>query len=109
FGEQMYHDGPVTWKLRFDVPPSAKPGDYPISGLMGYMSCQFEEGKSNCERPSAVRFVGTLKVGDQASNSAAPLAFAAFDIYKKIAEAAAVFADNFDRQISNAPPAAATP
>ena len=98
FGALFYHDAPVTWKLRIDVPKNAKPGDYPISGLMGYQSCQYEEGKSICERPSAVRFTGTLKVGDQATSSTAPLTFAEFDGYRQVAEAAAVFADNFDRQ-----------
>jgi suppressor for copper-sensitivity B len=109
FGALMYHDAPVTWKVRFDVPQSAKPGDYPIAGLMGYMSCQFEEGKSTCERPSAVRFAGMLKVGDQASSSAAPISFAAFENYRKVADAAAFFADTFDRQSSTPLPAVPAP
>jgi suppressor for copper-sensitivity B len=109
FGVLTYHDAPVTWKIRFDVPQSAKPGDYPIAGLMGYMSCQFEQGNSTCETPSAVRFTGTLKVGDQATNSAAPITFAKFANYRKVAEAAAFFADTFDRQSANPLPANPVP
>jgi suppressor for copper-sensitivity B len=108
FGALLYHDAPVTWKLRLDVPPNAKPGDYPISGLMGYQSCQYEEGKNTCETPSAVRFAGMLKVGDHANNNASPVSFAEFKGYRQVAEAAAVFADNFDRQASNAPAATAS-
>ncbi len=103
FGALLYHDAPVTWKIRLDVPEIAKPGNYPISGLMGYQACEFEQGKSQCERPSAVRFSGTLIVGEQSSTAASPIAFAPFDKYSLVAEAAAVFADNFDRQSSNSP------
>ena len=98
FGELQYHDAPVTWKIRLDVPATAQPGAYPISGLMGYQSCQTEEGKSTCERPSAVQFSGTLKVGSEPNAAPAPLAFASFENYRKVAEAAVVFADNLDRQ-----------
>ncbi len=112
FGDLQYHDAPVTWSIRLDVPASAKPGEYPISGFMGYQSCQTEEGKSTCERPSAVQFTGMLKVGNETSAAPTPLAFASFESYRKVAEAAAVFADNFDRQSPNAlagATAAATP
>jgi thiol:disulfide interchange protein len=84
--------------MKFDVPANAKPGAYPISGLMGYQSCQTEAGNSTCERPSAVQFTGVLKVADQAASTAEALSFAPFESYKKVSEAAAVAADNFDRQ-----------
>lgn len=98
-GAALYHDAPVTWKLRLDVPKNAKPGDYPISGLMGYQACVSEPGGQNfCELPRAVQFSGTLKVGDQPEPSATPVAFAPAENYRKVAAAAAVFADNFDRK-----------
>lgn len=108
FGPMKYHDAPVTWKLRLDVPKNAKPGDYPISGLFGYQACESgDDGKSQCEFPQAVRFAGELKVGDTSGQAAAPLSFAPGDGYRQVAEAAAVFADNFDRQTPNR--AATTP
>lgn len=109
FGEVLYHDSPVTWKLLLDVPKNAKSGDYPISGQLGYMACEFEAGNSTCELPHAVRFTGTLKVGDQTSQASTPLTFSPGESYPKVAEAAAVFADNFDRQSTGPPRAASTP
>jgi suppressor for copper-sensitivity B len=89
FGPLPNHDGPVTWKLRLDVPKNARPGDYPVSGLMGYESC----GPQGCELPHAVRFTATLKVGDAPSQSATPLTFAPGGRYPQVAEVAAVFAN----------------
>ena len=72
----QYHDAPVTWKLRFDVPQNAPTGDYPISGLIGYQVCEVaSDGGNVCELPQAVRFAGTLKVGDATAGDGAPLAF----------------------------------
>jgi thiol:disulfide interchange protein/DsbC/DsbD-like thiol-disulfide interchange protein len=97
FGAMLYHDSPVTFKLLLDVPKNAKPGDYPISGQLGYQACEFDAGNSTCELPHAVRFSATLKVGDETSQASMPLTFSPGESYPKVAEAAAVFADNFDR------------
>jgi thiol:disulfide interchange protein len=99
FGVMLYHEVPVTWKLRLDVPKNAKPGDYPISGLFGYQVCMSDPtGQSVCEIPKGVRFTGLLKVGDQVDQSPTPVTFSPADNYKQVAAAATVFADNFDRQ-----------
>ncbi len=105
FGPMKYHDAPVTWKLRLDVPKNAKPGDYPISGLVGYQACEYgDDGKNICELPHAVRFAATLKVGDATSRAGTPLTFAPGEGYRQVAEAADVFADYFDRQAPNRSP-----
>ncbi len=109
FGALLYHDSPVTWKVLIDVPKNAKPGDYPISGQLGYQACEFSAGNSTCELPHAVRFSAALKVGDQTSQSSTPLTFSPGEGYRKVAEAAAVFADNVDRQASSPPSSASTP
>jgi thiol:disulfide interchange protein len=102
FGLQKYHDSPVTWKLRIDVPKNAKPGEYPITGLFGYQACESGAGSSNtCESPTAVRFAAALKVGDATNKSASPISFGPGGAYRHVAESAAVFADNFDRQAPN--------
>ena len=78
FGPMEYHEGTVTWTLRVDVPKNAPPGEYPITGLLGYQACEYgDDGKNFCELPQAVRFEATLKVGDESSDAAAPIAFAA--------------------------------
>ncbi|HVT30979.1 MAG TPA: hypothetical protein VHE81_23440, partial [Lacipirellulaceae bacterium] len=83
FPEQRYHDSPVTWKLRLDVPKSAAAGNYPIAGLFGYQIC---ETGSSCERPNAARFSGTLKVSDTTSQSSAPLIFSSGVDYQQVAK-----------------------
>src|SRR5262249_25569180 len=105
FGPLIYHDAPVTWKLLVDVPKDAKPADYPISGVLGYQTCHGVGPNRTCELPRAVNFAGTPKVGDQSSKDSAPLTFSPGESYRKAAEAAAIFADNLDRQAKN-PPAA---
>src|SRR5262249_52147828 len=75
YGPLMYHDAPVTWKLLLDVPKNAKAGDYPISGVLGYQTCQGIGPNSSCELPRAANFAVTLKVGDQSSQDSAPLTF----------------------------------
>jgi thiol:disulfide interchange protein len=110
FGALIYHDAPVTWKLLIDVPKNATPGEYPISGMLGYQACEFNgPGNSTCELPRAVNFAGTLKVGDQASQNSAALTFSPGESYRKAAQAAAAFADRLDQEAKNPPAPAAKP
>jgi suppressor for copper-sensitivity B len=95
FGVQRFHDSAVTWKLRLEVPKTAKPGDYPITGLFGYQIC---ETGSTCERPNGVRFSGVLKVGNTRTDTSVPLTFASGVNYRQVADAAAVFADHFEKK-----------
>jgi suppressor for copper-sensitivity B len=99
FGPLKYHDSPVTWKLRIDVPKTAKPGDYPVSGLLGYQLCETgPNGNSTCELPHAVRFAVTVKVADAPDAAPAALNFAPGGSYSQVADAAAVFADHFEKK-----------
>jgi thiol:disulfide interchange protein len=99
FGVMKYHQGTVTWKLRLDVPKTATAGSYPIRGLLGYQMCEYGgEGNNVCELPQALVFQGTVQVGETANAAPSPLKFSQAPNYSQVAQAAAVFADNFDRQ-----------
>jgi DsbC/DsbD-like thiol-disulfide interchange protein len=77
FGTMRYHQGPVTWKVDMDVPPDARPGEYPISGVIGYQACETrDDGLGSCELPKAARFQTTLAVVDAPGSVAHDLSFA---------------------------------
>jgi thiol:disulfide interchange protein len=99
FGIQRYHEGDVTWTQKIEVPKNAASGDYPIVGLIGYQVCK---SGGQCETPTAVRFATTLKVGDEPSQTDAPLTFAPGESYPKVAAAAAALADSFGGQKAGA-------
>ncbi len=82
-GGESYFLGPVTFAVPVDVPESAAPGPRTIGGVMGFQTC--EEGKS-CEMPTAVRFHGTLTVGQTSQPGTTPLELAAAS-YKDAASA----------------------
>jgi cytochrome c biogenesis protein CcdA len=67
---QKWHEGVTTWTISLTVPAEAKPGQYAISGLLGYQVCS--EG---CLAPQGVRFDGFVDVGQAAAEGATPLAF----------------------------------
>jgi thiol:disulfide interchange protein len=103
FGRMQYHEGAVTWTLRLDAPRNASPGEYPISGLIGYQACEYGgNGNNICELPQAVRFEATLNVADKATDGSAPVAFAPAAGYSEVAAAAATFADFLEGQSSAA-------
>ncbi|HTU25495.1 MAG TPA: protein-disulfide reductase DsbD domain-containing protein, partial [Pirellulales bacterium] len=64
-----YYSQPVSWTVPITVPADARPGDYPIVGLIGFMTCK----DGSCDLPSAARFSGSLRV---AEGSQAPIALA---------------------------------
>src|SRR5262249_11962892 len=49
---QQYHEGRVAWTTTITIPKTAKPGSYPIAGLVGYQTC-FAGG---CDLPRGARF-----------------------------------------------------
>ena len=96
FGPTAYHEGQATWKLRLDVPQNAKPGEYPIEGIIGYQVCTYQDGRIICEKPLAIRFAAALKVGDSRVPSETPVSFGPAETYPTAAAAAKIFADNFN-------------
>lgn len=70
-GITRYHEGPATWTVPVDIPADTSPGSYTVSGIMGYQICS----DRSCLPPTAVRFQGTLDVGDQRSDQSQPLTF----------------------------------
>ncbi len=110
FGPMRYHEGAVTWTLRIDVPPGAPPGEYPITGLIGFQACEYrDDGKNICELPQAVQFAATLEVGGESTDSSAPVTFAARENYNHIAAAAATFASFLDGDSDVGPPSRGGP
>jgi len=92
FGSMRYHTGPVTWEVPIDVPPSTKPGEYPIKGVIAYQACETrDDGLGSCELPKAVKFAATLTVGN-VPGSVAPLLTFAPTTYKEAAAVAANWA-----------------
>ena len=68
-GKVQYHDKPVSWTVDLDVPRDAKPGKYPIAGIIGYQTCE----ETTCDTPRAAWFSGVLTVGDREALGVAPL------------------------------------
>ena len=76
FGTMRYHKGAVTWEIPLEVPADAKPGEYPISGVIGYQACETrDDGLGSCELPKAVQFTATLNVGDVPGSATPALTF----------------------------------
>ncbi|MEM0927458.1 MAG: cytochrome c biogenesis protein CcdA, partial [Planctomycetota bacterium] len=64
-----YYQGEVTWSLPIHVPQETANGEYKIEGFVGYQACT----DSSCLRPMALRFVASLRVGEQSIDSLRPI------------------------------------
>jgi thiol:disulfide interchange protein len=74
-GTIRYHDAPVHWTTRIQVPADAKPGDYPVAGVIGFHTC---DDAVNCDLPQGAEFQANLTVAPAGAGSpkpAAPLEF----------------------------------
>jgi thiol:disulfide interchange protein len=75
-GKSLTYDRPVSWTIELAVPKEAKPGNYSITGVIGYQSCN----ATTCLPPIAAWFdgavmVGTGTTGTTATSTASPLLF----------------------------------
>ncbi len=92
FGTMRYHQGQVTWEVPIEIPPDTKPGEYPITGVIGYQACETrDDGLGSCELPKAVKFATTLTVGNTPGSVTPALTFAPAT-YKDAAAVAANWA-----------------
>ncbi len=66
-----YHEGPVSWTTTLQVPDDAKPGEYALTGQIGYQVCS----EKSCDMPVAAMFGVAITVGDKYAPGATPLAF----------------------------------
>lgn len=82
-----YHANRVTWVTPITIPTDAKPGSYPIEGLIGYQTCL----ESQCDLPRAARFSGKIEVAAKSGQGNAPLTFSEAK-YGEAAKAAAASA-----------------
>ena len=53
-----YHTGDVTWSIPIIVPPTMKPGDYPVEGAIAYQACT----DTSCLQPKALAFSTSIRV-----------------------------------------------
>jgi thiol:disulfide interchange protein len=92
FGTMRFYKSPVTWTVDIDIPHDTRPGDYPITGVIGYQACETrDDGLGSCELPKAVKFATTLTIGDVPGTVTSPLTFTPAT-YKEAAAVAVVAA-----------------
>jgi suppressor for copper-sensitivity B len=70
-GKEQYYDRQVSWTIDVEVPRDTKPGNYPLTGIIGFQTCD----KSSCDRPRAAWFNVNLTVGDKTSDGPASVVF----------------------------------
>lgn len=84
---ERYYVAPVAWTFRVQVPEDAKPGPYPLTGMIGYQACL--TGPSGvCDFPLAAQFNGTIEIAANASGAATPLRFAKGRSYSEVSKLA---------------------
>ena len=95
FGTMRYYAGPVTWEVPIEIPADAKPGEYPIRGVIAYQACETrEDGLGSCELPKGITFEAKPVVGDTPGSAAPQLIFGS-TTYKDAAAVAASWAPNW--------------
>ncbi len=67
-----FYEGQVKWTTPIVIHADAKPGSYPIEGIVGYQTC-FKD--ASCDMPRAASFSGTVEVGTAPQAGATALAF----------------------------------
>lgn len=68
--EVQYYGGNVVWKIPFQVPKSSEASpSVPFAVEVGFLTCN----EGSCDEPTAVKFSGTLAVGESGDAVAAPL------------------------------------
>jgi len=70
-GKEQYYDRQISWMIDIEVPRDAKPGTYPLAGIIGYQTCD----KSGCDRPRGAWFEAMLVVGAASSDGPSSVAF----------------------------------
>jgi len=73
----QHHAEEVTWTTELIVPADARPGKLPISGFLGFQTCN----DANCLAPTAAQFQATVEVAE--SGSAAEAALLEFEGLKE--------------------------
>ncbi len=76
-GEVAWHESPVTWRIRIDVPEDTPLGALPFAGRVGFQACLPSDAGGVCLTPTGIEFTGTLQVAEQAEAAPAVLRFEA--------------------------------
>lgn len=76
FGLQRYHEQQAVWVVPIDVLTEMNPGEYAISGLIGYQACEAnEQGLGSCELQKGIQFSAMLKIASQGSPEPGTVSF----------------------------------
>ncbi len=70
-GKVAYYEKSVSWTIDLEVPADAKPGNYPIAGIIGFQTCE----ETACDPPSAAWFDGVLTISPNSTDSASLFQF----------------------------------
>jgi suppressor for copper-sensitivity B len=84
---ERYYEQPIAWTFRLQVPEDAKPGKFPITGMIGYQACRSGEN-GVCDMPLAAQFNGTIEIAADGSASISPLRFAKAPSYNEVSKIA---------------------
>ncbi|MEO8493973.1 MAG: cytochrome c biogenesis protein CcdA [Planctomycetota bacterium] len=76
-----FHEQPVTWSIEIAIPADTLPGPHTIAGLIGYQTCTL----TDCDKPTAAAFRGTIEVGSAAVADEVSLGFTSAN-YKEVAD-----------------------
>jgi len=108
FGMMSYYGGPVTFEVPIEIPADAKPGEYPIRGVIAYQACETrEDGLGSCELPKGITFEAQLIVG-AAPGTATPTLTFGTTTYKDAAAIAASWAPHWS-DVAHTPAPGAIP
>ena len=70
---QWFHQGIAVWSIPVDVLGELAPGDYTLSGFLGYQACEIDEqGLGSCELRKGLQFEGQVKI-DPTATKASPV------------------------------------
>jgi thiol:disulfide interchange protein len=67
---QTYFDEPTTFSIDLDVPKDTEPGQFPVTGIIGFQTCD----ENTCYQPGGAKFTVTATVGKEAAGEV-PVAF----------------------------------
>jgi thiol:disulfide interchange protein len=100
---ERYYDQPVAWTFRLQVPKDAKPGKFPITGMIGYQACR-SGANGVCDMPLAAQFNGTIEIAADGAVITTALRFAKAQSYNEVSKIADAAAEG-SRTAATAPPA----
>lgn len=66
-----FHEGTVSWTTELTVPAETPPGEFVLSGAIGYQTCE----DTACDPPTGAKFTVKVAAGADSARQQLPLAF----------------------------------